>query len=49
MLQAIVDGVAAGTYHANLDNVFTLDDIVAAHHYMEDNRATGKVVVLVDG
>jgi NADPH:quinone reductase-like Zn-dependent oxidoreductase len=48
VLQAIVDGVAAGTYHANVDHVFTLDDIVAAHHYMEDNRATGKVVVLVE-
>jgi NADPH:quinone reductase-like Zn-dependent oxidoreductase len=22
-----------------------LDDIVAAHHYMETNQATGKVVV----
>jgi NADPH:quinone reductase-like Zn-dependent oxidoreductase len=44
-LQDLADGVADGRYHANLDRVFTLDDIVAAHHYMETNQATGKVVV----
>jgi NADPH:quinone reductase-like Zn-dependent oxidoreductase len=27
--------------------VFAFDDIVAAHRYMEDNRATGKLVVRV--
>ncbi|HEY4456767.1 MAG TPA: zinc-binding dehydrogenase [Pseudonocardiaceae bacterium] len=45
-LQRIVDEVEAGAYRPNLDRVFGLDDIVAAHHYMEDNRATGKVVVV---
>jgi NADPH:quinone reductase-like Zn-dependent oxidoreductase len=47
-LQTIVDGVAAGTFHANLDTVFPMDAIVEAHRYMEGNRAAGKVVVLVD-
>lgn len=46
MLQRIIDEVEAGKYRPNLDRVFSLDDIVAAHRYLEDNRATGKVVVM---
>jgi len=30
----------------NVDRVFGLDDIVAAHRYMENDQATGKVVVV---
>jgi len=29
-----------------VDRVFALDDIAAAHRYMEDNQATGKVVMV---
>jgi len=47
-LQEIIDGVAAGRYSAHLDRVFAFVDIVAAHRYMEENRATGKLVVVVD-
>jgi NADPH:quinone reductase-like Zn-dependent oxidoreductase len=46
VLQRIVDEVEAGVYRPNLDRVFRLDDIVAAHRYMEHNQATGKVVAL---
>jgi NADPH:quinone reductase-like Zn-dependent oxidoreductase len=46
VLQRIVDEVEAGIYRPNLDRVFDLDDIVAAHCYMEHNQATGKLVVL---
>jgi NADPH:quinone reductase-like Zn-dependent oxidoreductase len=46
VLQRIVQEVEAGGYRPNVDRVFRLDDIVAAHRYMEDDRATGKVVVL---
>lgn len=46
VLQRIVDEVEAGVYRPNVDRVFALDDIVTAHHYMEHNRATGKLVVL---
>jgi NADPH2:quinone reductase len=46
-LQRIVDGVAAGTYRPNIDRVFRFDDIVEAHRHMEDNRARGKLVVIV--
>jgi NADPH:quinone reductase-like Zn-dependent oxidoreductase len=46
VLQRVVDRVEAGVYRANLDRVFGLGDIVAAHRYLEADRATGKVVVL---
>jgi len=44
-LQRIADDVAAGRFDANVDRVFTLDEIVDAHRYMEANHATGKLVV----
>ncbi|TDQ00250.1 NADPH:quinone reductase-like Zn-dependent oxidoreductase [Labedaea rhizosphaerae] len=46
VLQRIVDAVETGTYRPNLDRVFALDDIVAAHRYMEDDEATGKIIVV---
>ena len=47
-LQHIVDGVAAGRYRPNLHKVFQLDEIAAAHRYMEENRGTGKLVVVTE-
>ena len=44
-LRRIVDGVAAGRYPTHLDRVFPFEQIVAAHRYMEESHATGKVVV----
>ncbi|WP_405590861.1 zinc-binding dehydrogenase [Streptomyces sp. NBC_01190] len=46
LLQRIVDEVEAGVYRPNLDRVFALDGIVAAHRRMEADQATGKTVVL---
>ena len=46
VLQRVVQEVEAGVYRPNVDRVFGLDDIVAAHRYMEDNQATGKLVVV---
>jgi NADPH:quinone reductase-like Zn-dependent oxidoreductase len=43
-LQEIVDLVQEGRVHANVDRTFTLDEIAAAHAYMEANRAVGKVI-----
>jgi len=40
--------VAAGRYRLSLDKVFHFEHIVEAHRYMEENRAKGKLVVLVD-
>jgi NADPH:quinone reductase-like Zn-dependent oxidoreductase len=48
VLERIADDIAAGRYGANIDRVFALDDIVEAHEYMEQSRATGKLVVLTD-
>jgi NADPH:quinone reductase-like Zn-dependent oxidoreductase len=45
-LQRIVYEVEAGVYRPNLDRVFTLDEIAKAHDHMENNQATGKVVVV---
>lgn len=47
-LQQIVDGVARGDYLPHVDRAFPLAEIVAAHTYMEQNQATGKVVGLND-
>ncbi|MFL5658470.1 MAG: zinc-binding dehydrogenase [Ktedonobacteraceae bacterium] len=47
-LQQIVDGVAAGRYRVSVDRVFPFDEIVEAQRYMEENRAKGKLVVVVD-
>jgi len=45
VLQRIIDQVEAGVYRPSIDRVFGLDDIVAAHRYMENDQATGKLVV----
>ena len=47
-LQRAVDAAAQGRYQFNIDRVFRFDEIVRAHRHMEENRARGKLVVLVD-
>jgi len=46
VLQAIVDGVSAGTYGANIDRVVDFTDVAEAHGIMEANLAKGKLVVM---
>jgi NADPH:quinone reductase-like Zn-dependent oxidoreductase len=46
VLQRIIHQVEAGVYRPNIDRIFALDDLVVAHQYMENNQATGKLVVL---
>jgi NADPH:quinone reductase-like Zn-dependent oxidoreductase len=46
-LQQMVDQVASGTLRVTVGKVFGLDEIVEAHRCMEENRAGGKIVVLV--
>jgi NADPH:quinone reductase-like Zn-dependent oxidoreductase len=46
VLQRVIQEVEAGIYRPTVDRVFGLDDIVAAHRYMEDNQAAGKLVVV---
>lgn len=45
-LRRIVHETESGLYRPNIDRVFPLTDIATAHHYMETNQATGKVVVI---
>ncbi|MFC9471990.1 zinc-dependent alcohol dehydrogenase family protein [Nocardia sp. NPDC056952] len=40
-------GIRTGALRPIVDTVFTLDDIVAAHHYLEQGHHTGKVVVTI--
>jgi len=47
-MQRIADGVSDGRYRANVDRRFAFHEIVAAHRFMEENRASGKLVVVVD-
>ena len=46
VLQRIIDEVEAGVYRPNVDRVFAMGDIADARRYMENNLATGKVVVV---
>ncbi|MGW5225703.1 zinc-binding dehydrogenase [Nocardia niigatensis] len=46
VLQRIIHEIESGAYRPAIDRVFGLDDIAAAHRYMENNQATGKVVAL---
>ncbi|WP_037070159.1 zinc-binding dehydrogenase [Pseudonocardia acaciae] len=44
-LRRVVREVEAGVYRPNVDRVFDLDDIASAHRRMENNEATGKLVL----
>ncbi len=43
----IVDGLAAGQLKPIIAKTFPLDEIVAAHRYLESNQQIGKIVVTV--
>tara|TARA_R110002051_G_scaffold30137_2_gene69799 strand:+ start:765 stop:1733 length:969 start_codon:yes stop_codon:yes gene_type:complete len=47
LFQEFIDHVENGTILLNIDKVFQLDEVAAAHQYMEDNNATGKLVVTI--
>jgi len=44
-LQEFIDAVESGDIKITIDRTFKLDEIVAAHKYMESNQAKGKIVV----
>ncbi|MDN3583612.1 zinc-binding alcohol dehydrogenase family protein [Mucilaginibacter flavus] len=46
LLQAFIDDVNKGVININIDRTFYLDEVVAAHTYMESNQSKGKIVVL---
>ncbi len=41
----IESGVKSGHFHPLIDNTFSLDDVVAAHQYLESNQQFGKVLI----
>jgi NADPH:quinone reductase-like Zn-dependent oxidoreductase len=43
----VVDGLAEGALKPIVAKTFPLDDIVAAHRYLESNEQVGKIVVTV--
>lgn len=45
-LQELTQQITAGTLHVQVGRTFKLDEIVAAHRCMEENKAGGKIVVL---
>ena len=47
VLQTILDRVAQGIYRPNIHKVFSFDELPQAHEMMEQNRAAGKLVVMV--
>jgi NADPH:quinone reductase-like Zn-dependent oxidoreductase len=47
-LEELAQQVAAGTLRVQIGRVFSLDEIVEAHQLMEENKANGKIVVLVN-
>ncbi len=46
VLQRVAHEVEAGVYRPNIDRVVGLGEIAAAHGYMENNEATGKLVLV---
>jgi NADPH:quinone reductase-like Zn-dependent oxidoreductase len=45
-LQQLAQQIGAGKLHVQIGKTFLLDEIVEAHRYMEENKASGKIVVL---
>lgn len=46
-LQEFIHEVELGNIHLNIDKVFRLNEVAEAHQYMEDNKAQGKIVVVI--
>ena len=46
MIQGLVDRVAAGDLHVEIDREFPLSEAAAAHAYIEGRRAFGRVVMV---
>jgi len=44
--QELVEQIENGTLHVQIGGVFSFDEIVDAHRFMETNQAGGKIVVL---
>lgn len=47
LLQDFIDDIEDRVIKLNIDKVFRLNEVAAAHQYMEDNKAKGKIVVKI--
>ena len=47
ILQRYIDRIANGQTRISIDRIFTMEQIVEAHEYMESNKATGKLVIVI--
>ena len=47
-LEELAQQIAAGALRIQIGHLFRMDEIVEAHRMMEENKAGGKIVVLVD-
>jgi NADPH:quinone reductase-like Zn-dependent oxidoreductase len=45
-LEDLVEQIIAGALHVHVGRIFHLDEIAEAHRCMEENKASGKIVVL---
>ncbi|MEQ8926141.1 MAG: zinc-binding alcohol dehydrogenase family protein [Fulvivirga sp.] len=48
LLQEFIEEVEKGNIRLNIDRVFDLEHVPEAHQYMEDNKAKGKLVVILN-
>ena len=46
-LQEFIDEVANGNISLNIDRNFSIEEVADAHQYMEENKAKGKLVVVI--
>jgi NADPH:quinone reductase-like Zn-dependent oxidoreductase len=46
-LEELIEQISAGTLKVQVGKIFHLDEIVEAHRCMEENKAGGKIVVLI--
>ncbi len=47
LLQEFIEQVEQGSIQLNIDQVYKLSQVSEAHQYMEENKAKGKIVVVV--
>ncbi len=43
----MADQIAAGKLHIQIGKIFHLDEIVEAHRLLEENKAGGRIVILI--
>ena len=47
LLQDFIDAVTDGSINLSIDKIFGIEQVAAAHAYMESNQSKGKIVVVV--